>query len=276
MTEVMIMPSFDERIRHVTLKLQRANQHSDELDRQMRAFLATQPYTVAVRRDQNTRRPIYYVDSVQPVPDAIPLTAGDAIQNLMSALDHLAYQLVCKDTADNPPQPSRIYFPIANDRATYDGRKQGKMEGATAATIAEIDALQPYGGGDDTLWSLHRLNNIEKHRLLLTVGAQAAGIHLGQLLFPHIAGDFDPEIATRMTEGLNHFLMPADKGFPLQPGFELYRDAPDQKINPKLQFRFMVVLNEPGIAEGKPVLETVRDLTTRVEDVVQALSPLLK
>jgi hypothetical protein len=269
------MPSFDERIRHVTLKIQRAKQHSDELDRQLSDFLATKPFTVAVRRDQNTRRPIYYVDSVQPVPDAIPLTAGDAIQNLRSALDHLAYQLVCKDTADNPPQPSRIYFPIADDRAKYDGRKQDKMEGATPATIAAIDALQPYRGGDDALWSIHRLNNIEKHRLLLTVGAQAAGIHLGQLVSPHIASSFSAE-AVKMFENMNIFLMPADKGFPLQPGFGLYMGAPDEEANPKLGFRFMVVLNEPGIAEGKPVLETVRDLTTCVEGVVQALSPLLK
>jgi hypothetical protein len=271
----MIMPSFDERIRHVTPKLQRAKQHSDELDRQMRAFLATQPYTVAVRRDQNTHRPIYYVDSVQPVPDAIPLITGDAIQNLMTALDHLAYQLVCKDTADNPPKPNQIYFPIADDRLKYDGKKQGKMQGATPATIGAIDALQPYRGGDDALWSLHRLNNIEKHRLLLTVGAQAAGIHLGQLVAPEVASSLGAEAAT-MFENMNLFLMPADKGFPLQPGFGLYMGAPDEEPNPKLQFRFMVVLNEPGIAEGKPVLETVRELTSRVEDVVQALSSLLK
>jgi hypothetical protein len=203
------------------------------------------------------------------------LIAGDAIQNLMSALDHLAYQLVCKDTADNPPKPGNIYFPIADDRAKYDRKKQDKMQGAPPTTIAEIDALQPYRGGDNALWSLHRLNNIEKHRLLLTVGAQAAGIHLGQLVSPKLAPGFSPA-AVAMFEGMNLFLMPADKGFPLRPGFGLYMGAPDEEPNPKLQFRFMVALNEPGIAEGKPVLETVRELTSRVEDVVQALSPLLK
>jgi hypothetical protein len=203
------------------------------------------------------------------------LTAGDAIQNLMSALDHLAYQLVCKDTADNPPQPSRIYFPIADDRAMYDGIKQRKMQGATPATIAAIDAIQPYRGGDDAIWSLLRLNNIEKHRLLLTVGAQADGIHLGQLVSSNLASVFSPA-AVAAFESMNIYLLPADKGFPLQPGFELYIGAPDEEPNPKLQFRFMVVLNEPGIAEGKPVLETLRELTSRVEGVVQALSPLLK
>jgi hypothetical protein len=57
---------------------------------------------------------VYYVLSVEPTPESLALIAGDAIQNLMSALDHLAFQMVCNDTEDNPPNPSWIYFPIAD------------------------------------------------------------------------------------------------------------------------------------------------------------------
>src|SRR5215467_5532663 len=31
-----------------------------------------------------------------------------------------------------------------------------------------MDALKPYKGGNDVLWHLSRLNNIDKHRLLIT------------------------------------------------------------------------------------------------------------
>ena len=79
-----------------------------------------------------------------------------------------------------------------------------------------------------------------------------------------------------MLQGMTQFLMPADKGFPLTPGFELYIGGPDEPINPSLQFRFEVVLNEPGIAEGKPLSDAVRDITERVEAVVTTLTPLLK
>lgn len=91
----------------------------------------TAPYKVAVNRDPQTRKPIYFVSSADQVPDAIPLLAGDTIQNLMSTLDHLAYQLVCRDTGDKPANPNWIYFPITDDRAAYEAKKGGKMQGAS-------------------------------------------------------------------------------------------------------------------------------------------------
>ena len=268
------MTHFAERIRHVDLKFRRAGEHASALGVAMQAFLDTKPFQIAVRRDPETRRLTYYVSAVQPVPDAIPLITGDVLQNLMSALDHLAYQLVCKDTNDNPPNPNWIYFPIADDQTKYDAKKHGKMQGASAATFSAIDALA-YEGGDDQIWRLYRLNNIEKHRVLLTVGAQAAGIHLGQMLMPHISAAMGPEAAA-LLENMTHYLMPADTGFPLKLGFHLYTTAPDEEPNAKLEFRFTVVLNEPGISDGLPVMDAVKQLGEQVQHVVQTLAPLLK
>ncbi len=192
----------------------------------------------------------------------------------MSALDHLAYQLVCSDTGDNPPNPNWIYFPIADDAAGYESKKRGKMAGASDETLLAIDELTPYRGGNDALWRLYRLNSIEKHRLLLTVGSQAAGIHLGQMMAPHLRSTFSPE-AVAAFEAMNVFLIPDDKG-PVRPGFELYIAAPDEEPNPKLQFRFTVVLAETGIVEWVPVGQAVDDLAAAVESVVTALIPRLR
>lgn len=123
------MPTFEERLRHVVLKIQNAREHAARLHDHLRGFLAATPYKVEARRDELTRKPIYFVAAVEPVPDVIPLVAGDALQNLMAALDHLAYQLVCKDTNDQPPNPHLIYFPIADDQAKYDAKKNGKLLG---------------------------------------------------------------------------------------------------------------------------------------------------
>ena len=268
------MPTFDDRLRHITLKILRAREHSVSLEQCLHEFVARNPYKVATRLDEQSRKPIYFVSAVEPVPDVIPLIVGDVLQNLMAALDHLAYQIVCKDSNDQPPNPNWIYFPIADDKAKYDAKKTGKMAGAQPASIAKIDALNPYQGGDDLLWSLYRLNNIEKHRLLLTVGSQAGGIHLGQLMAANLPTEFPAEARSAMQK-MNQFLMPANKGFPLTPGFELYIGGPDEPINPSLQFRFEVVLNEPGIVQGKAISDVVRDITGRVEAVVTALTPLL-
>lgn len=262
------------RLKHVTLKIERARRHASELEHELRAFLDSQPYKVEVRHDTDTRKLIYYVASVEPVPDSLLVIAGDAIQNLVSALDHLAYQIVCSDTDDNPPNPRWIYFPIADDLEKYEQGKNGKLQGAAQETIDAIDALKPYKGGNDKLWALYRLNIIEKHRLLLTVGSQAAGINLGQLMAGHI-GDQFPTEAVDALESMAVFLNPADKGFPLTPGFELYIGAPDEEPNPKQQFRFSVVLNEPGIVEGEPLLDTVNDFVTTVDQTVSSLESLL-
>ncbi len=269
------MPTVDERLRHVTLKIKRAKEHVADLERQLRAFLDSGPYKVGAKHDPQTRKLIYYVTSAEPIPDCLPLVAGDAIQNLMSALDHLAYQIVCSDTGDNPPNPNWIYFPVADDAAKYEAKKRRKIEGARQETLDAIDALKPYKGGNDLLWALYRLNNIEKHRLLLTVGSQAAGINLGQLMASHLGGAFPAE-AVAAFESMNVFLNPADKGFPLTAGFELYIGAVDEKPNPKQQFRFNVALSESGIIDGKPLLETVHQLTALVEGIATALTPRLR
>ncbi len=268
------MPTVDERLKQVTLKIKRAKEHVSDLERQLRAFLSANPYKVDAKRDPQTRKLIYYVVSVEPTPECLPLIAGDAIQNLMSALDHLAYQIVCSDTADNPPNPNWIYFPIADTAAKYEAVKRGKIEGARQETLDAIDALKPYKGGNDLLWILYKLNNIEKHRLLLTVGSQAAGVHLGQMMSGLLGSTF-PADAVAALESMNVFINPADKGFPLKAGFELYTSAVDEKPNPKLQFRFSVALSEPGIIEGKALIETIHQLTTLVEGIVGALTPRL-
>lgn len=268
------MPTVDERLKHVTLKVKRAKEHIAALERALRVFFETSPYKVGAKHDPKTRKLIYYVTSAESVPGCLPLIAGDAIQNLMSALDHLAYQMVCSDTGDAPPNPNWIYFPIADDAAKYEAKKRGKMEGASQGTFDAIDALKPYKGGNDLLWILYRLNNIEKHRLLLTVGAQAAGINLSQLMAGHLIATFPPE-AVAAFESMNVFLNPADKGFPLKPGFELYVGAVDEKPNSKQQFRFDVALSELGIIEGKPLIETVNQLSVLVDGIVSTLTPRL-
>ncbi len=176
------MTNNDQRLRQITLKIKRAKEHVSDLERHVRAFMEINPYKVGTKRDPQTRKLIYYIISAEPVPDCLALIAGDAIQNLMSSLDYLAYQLVCSDSRGIPPNPRWIYFPIADDASKYEAKKQGKLKGVRQETFDAIDALKPYKGGNALLWVLYRLNNIEKHRLLLTVGSQHSGINIGQVM----------------------------------------------------------------------------------------------
>lgn len=269
------MPTGDERLRHVALKVKRAREHIENLKREVHAFLESQPYTVDAKRDPQTRRPIYFVSRVAPTPDSLVLIAGDAIQNLMSALDHLAYQLVCRDTGDNPPNARWIYFPIADSVEEFDGKKSGKMKGARQETLEAISALKPYKGGNDALWMLYRLNNIEKHRLLLTVGSKAAGVDINMFHAHHFRETIHPKFRPLLEKAKPLFLLPQDDGFPLQPGFELFHGAPGDGVIPPMQFKFSAALNEPGIVAGEPLTQAVEKMATTVEGVVSTLAPHL-
>jgi hypothetical protein len=265
------MPAVAERLRHISLKVERAKKHIDDLQREVRSFLDSKPYQVGTKRDPQTSELIYYLTHVESTPDILSLIAGDVVHNLACALDHLAYQIVCSDTNDAPPNPNWIYFPIADDAAKYEARKRGKVEGARQESIDAIDALKPYKGGNDLLWALYRLNNIDKHRLMLTVGSHSAGIHLGDTSLGMAGGEFDD-----LLMAMDVYLVPADKGFPLKKGSELFGAGVDAEPNKDQRFLFEVALAEPGIVESSSIVQALHQLVTLVEGIVIALTPRLR
>lgn len=264
------MSDSNDRIKHIILKFNRAKYHIENLEYQINEFIKSNPYKVGFKHDPHTKQLIYYVVSALPVPDIITLQVGDAIQNLMGTLDHLAYQLVCRDCNDNPPSPSRIYFPIADDLSNYEKVKHLKLNGVSKKTMSVIDKIKPYKGGNDNIWILNRLNNIEKHRLLLTVGSAAGGINFAQLTANQTKGFFPPE-AQAAFEAMKIFIVPENNGFPINPGFELFRGLANDQPNPKQEFLFDIVLNEPGIIEGKPILPTVISFVEEVNKIIDTL-----
>ena len=83
----------EERIALINLKIERADQHIGCLKSTIKSFVNSDPYKVGTKRDPETRKLIYYVESVQPVPVIVATIAGDALHCLRDALDHLAQQL---------------------------------------------------------------------------------------------------------------------------------------------------------------------------------------
>lgn len=273
------MPTVDERLRHVTLKVERAKQHVADLDGEIRRFLDTDPYVVGTKHDPQSRQLIYYVVRVEATPPRLSVIAGDVLQNLMSALDHLAYQLVMADTGDDPPpHRSRIYFPIARDAAEYETKKIRKIEGVRQETLNTIDAIKPYKGGNDQLWSLYQLNNVEKHRLLMTVGSMLRSVDVGAVISGNIAkvlaasGGWPKGVPMPL---LRAFVRPGDPLVPLKAGDELFIDAPDAEVNEQMQFRFSVALCEPEVLEAQSLLETLVEFVHAVEGIVTTLTARL-
>jgi hypothetical protein len=108
-----------ESLAAIRVKIEGARDHLRDLRGQVGAFLAMKPYEVGAKRDPNTRKPIYFVARVSTTPATLPVIAGDVLQNLRSALDHLAYRLEVVGLGNAPPDPRYIAYPITDVEAEY-------------------------------------------------------------------------------------------------------------------------------------------------------------
>ena len=128
--------------------------------------------------------------------------------------------------------------------------------------------------------TLYRLNNVEKHRLLITVGSMLQSVNLGAFLQrtmeKAVAADPNHPLHGAKFPVLDAFFKPSDVLFPLKAGDELLIDAADAEVNENLSFRFNVALYEPKIVEAQSLLEMLHQLTTLVEGIVTALTPRLR
>ncbi len=130
--------------------------------------------------------------------------------------------------------------------------------------------LQVQHGTSNDFWRLHELNNIDKHRLLVTVGASFRSVNVGA-----IASAMLEKMMGRAMPILDAFLRPANNLCPLKVGDELFIDAADAEPNDKMQFRFDIALNEPGVVEGKPLLEIIQHFSDLVSNTVPLFKPCL-
>lgn len=157
-------------------KIRRAEEHRDEFQRRLNAFLERDPYRVAFEFDsQGWHNFIWEVREVLPSED-LGLIFGDILTNLRSALDYLAWQLVL--VAGNTPG-DRTQFPIL-ESARIKGRDDwsqkwasvsgDRLKGVERKWVDEIERLQPYKRShlpkQDPLAILELISNINKHRTL--------------------------------------------------------------------------------------------------------------
>jgi hypothetical protein len=243
----------------VDLKIKRANKHIKDLERHIVTFEETNPYEVITQDDPNDAECYQRIFKVRkPIPSCISLTTGDAIHNLRSALDHLAWAAVnmsgtvTTDTAF--PIWRKCGVPAAKE---YKSLVLGKVKGAPQPFINLLLGLQPYEGGlHDALWAIDYLDITDKHKLLIgAFTAYESLIHyVGELAEP-----------TKPTYN-----------FPLKDGDVLYGGRyANKEQEPERQVVVAVALGEPRILQGKPVAPELTQLSEFVSSVIDQLRRVL-
>jgi len=273
--------SESERLDVIIVKVERAKDLLQDLESEVRSFIDSKPYIIGVRRESEPSQNVYFIDSIQSLPLKVSAIIGDVIHNLRTALDHLAYQLVLVGTEEEPS--THIYFPIGNDESDYINRRDRQIQGALPQAIAEIDALTPYKGGNDLLWQLHKLDIIDKHRVLITAGSAYHSVNMGALTQRDMLNaipsddpdwsDFRSGIAELLPIDLS--FKSDDRMFPLKHGDILLNDVTDaDPVN--VEFQFQVAFGEEGVINGEPITETLASIVTLVEEIVSKFEPHLE
>ena len=164
----------DDRLKLIGIKIERANKHIAELEDFVLRSGVLPGKTIRRNTDAETGKPFLHFGSFNIYEPDIPAIMGDAVHNLRSALDHLAYHLVMvgTDKGEVRTEPwEKIQFPITHSPDSYKSKRTaGKVQGMERKAIEAIDALKPYKGGNDPLWLLHKLDNTDKHSFILPIG----------------------------------------------------------------------------------------------------------
>jgi hypothetical protein len=245
-----------DRLNAVRSKIGRANKHIDDLAIACKTFTASTPFVLDRETDPSTGYYHFKLTKIQPPPREIALITGDAIHNLRSALDHLAYQLVL---ANGSTPLRQTCFPIFDDIAKYQSMDANKVRGMSQGALDAIDAARPFKGGNEALYTLHDLDIADKHHALLTtlVAVGEASIEVNATLRNFKAPPF----------ALPHFQTPLNDGdvfFVCEPGVEN-----------QTRIDFDVALCEPEIIKGRPIVRALRWLVKEVDDTIQDFGALL-
>jgi hypothetical protein len=152
----------------VRMRLNRTRKHVKELKAAESEFMRTDPDArSAIHYDQKPGEVLVTVH----LPNGFPIDLGgiisDAFHQLRAALDNLAYQLV---RANDETPDGKTEFPIFKDEAIFDRDAPRKMRGMSDPVRATIEGLQPFREWPEhpehtTIWLIHDLNKIDKHRI---------------------------------------------------------------------------------------------------------------
>ena len=242
----------------IKLKIKRAKDLIRDLESIIVSFFDEVPYTYSAELLPHISHYAIRLATVEPLPDSIPIVVGDAIHNLRSALDHLAWQLV--EAGGGSPN-DRTSFPIVAADSKAPQRyasavgqgELGKMD-PKASTL--LKSVQPYNSSDNTLTAIHHLDIWDKHRLIVAVYAMlgAWGLKNPKIWF----GDL----------GL---------GKPIQVGDEICRipQGTWERSCDNIRFGFYAAFGGPEIVKGESVLEMLNKMSDMVTVTVEKFEPFL-
>jgi hypothetical protein len=157
-------------------KIDRAKQHIVEMESIISALPNNSIATVEINPDGGNEVLKHDLRDRDKIINDIALMLGDAIHNLHCALDHAWMSVLtqlCPASINNQTK-----FPIFPVRDKVEAALRGvKIESSAPALFdLVLGKIEPYEGGNESIWPIHNLDIDDKHRLLLPI-IEYASIH---------------------------------------------------------------------------------------------------
>jgi len=235
------------------LKIKRADKHVLELQSLISDYEQGNFYRLFIEKNPQTGQNLIGVETVA-LPTDLPLIIGDALHNLHSALELMAFEIV---TRANQTPSKNLYFPWSRNLQELEGTlKNGEIR-AAPAPVSKIllDTIAPDTGMGERnpLHALHTLDIEDKHRLLIPVISEIT------VTGAAIEG---PGVTIRD----NTFILKAGQkaGLISIPG--------ELKITDHGKGTALIAFNEAGIFQANPVIQTLHLLSQFVTGVLDAVT----
>lgn len=249
------------------LKLDRAYEHVEALNREIAGFLKRKPYEPVGKFDRETSEYLVWMRVRDTPPVRWSIIIGEMVHNLRSALDHLAWQLV----RANGGKPTRdTGFPIftqdpfaesANERTLE--RWQAMTAGMHPDDVAIIQGCQPYKRGDkmNSFFVLNSLSNRDKHREM----------HFAQNIMRHSKISFENVRDCRLEKLMEPYRGTVENETIVQH-YRVVRTGDNPYVDMQTECAFDIAFAEPRAIAGFSVTETLISLSNVVHDIVHLLA----
>lgn len=248
-----------DRLIYAKQKLERARKHIDEFDQKAGDYFRS-GVVDCFRKDVPGRGYQIIAKLKKAPPDDLPVIAGEAAVQMRSALDKLIGALVVL----NDPKAGKASFPFGGDvdqEFPSNGHKKD-LRNLTDEQRALVFAQKPYLGGDDLLWSINKLANIDKHNDGLIKAASGANFCHGELGFDEPTDMISDHIELAIA-GQAALELPLGEEVALMT---VFAKPPPQF---KGQIGFGVSFGAPSTLEDKPVAPTLREMHQKVTNIIK-------
>ena len=232
--------------------LARASKHAADFKAKLVAFNDSNPFIKGAEVDTNTGERVLKLKLGKEFPDDLLGLAFDTICNLRSALDQAGYAA----SVAIGGKGKETYFPFGDTIAEVKSRRAGGSKEIPPEIFAVMEGFKPYQGGDDLLWSLNKLANTNKHRILVPVAIKA-----GEIQHMDASATTDGPVRIAMNPEWD-----SDKN-----EMELGRIGGKGKFKYNVEITMSVAFGEIGVISGAPADAVLDALCNKVEGVLMAV-----